>query len=156
METSADRITRGNRPRGTARTLSGRARERLAGRNDQYIEPTGASPLLEILRRAGGPKTPLADVTVAVIGGGFAGLVTGARLKEAGVDDVVLIEGAGRRSAWYGTLSGAMCDTAAMIYLPPKDRHMPTRKYPSPLRSSATPAHRRTFRLYEHALSRPR
>jgi len=32
------------------------------------------------------------EVTVAIIGGGFAGLVTGARLKQAGVTDVRLID----------------------------------------------------------------
>ncbi|HKE74639.1 MAG TPA: monooxygenase, partial [Acidimicrobiales bacterium] len=35
------------------------------------------------------PREPLTDhVTFAFIGGGFAGLVTGARVKEAGIEDV--------------------------------------------------------------------
>jgi cation diffusion facilitator CzcD-associated flavoprotein CzcO len=57
---------------------------------------------------------------VAVIGGGFSGLVTGARLKQAGVSDVRLIEGGGDvGGAWYwNRYPGAMCDTAAMVYLP--------------------------------------
>ncbi|MGZ4681260.1 MAG: flavin-containing monooxygenase, partial [Acidimicrobiales bacterium] len=67
------------------------------------------------------------------IGGGFAGLVTGARLKEAGVGDVRIIEGGGDvGGAWYwNRYPGAMCDTAAMIYLPLLDDtgYMPTRKY---------------------------
>ena len=46
------------------------------------------------------PKTD--HVTVAFIGGGFAGLVTGARLKEAGVDDVRIIEKGGDfGGTWY-------------------------------------------------------
>src|SRR3954452_5830977 len=62
--------------------------------NDQYLQLKGTfGHYLE------DPYTPVAGraprhdhVTVAFIGGGFAGLVTGARLKEAGVDDVRIIE----------------------------------------------------------------
>src|SRR5882762_1346174 len=63
--------------------------------NDQYIEPTGRyaflldDPYVPPVARA--PKTD--EVTVAVIGGGFAGLVTGAKLKQAGVESVRIIEG---------------------------------------------------------------
>ena len=38
------------------------------------------------------PAVEFDHVTFAFIGGGFAGLVTGARLKEAGVDDVRIID----------------------------------------------------------------
>jgi cation diffusion facilitator CzcD-associated flavoprotein CzcO len=73
------------------------------------------------------------EVTVAIIGGGFAGLVTGARLKEAGVDDVRVIEGGGDvGGAWYwNRYPGAMCDTAAMIYMPLLEEtgHVPSQKY---------------------------
>jgi cation diffusion facilitator CzcD-associated flavoprotein CzcO len=103
--------------------------------NDQYVEPTGPyahfldDPYVEPIERA-----PVSDeVTVAVIGGGFAGLVTGARLKEAGVRDVRIIEGGGDvGGAWYwNRYPGAMCDTAAMVYLPLLEEtgHMPTQKY---------------------------
>jgi cyclohexanone monooxygenase len=103
--------------------------------NDQYIEPTGRfahfldDPYVPRVERE-----PLADeVTVAFIGGGFAGLVTGARLKQAGVDDVRLVEGGGDvGGAWYwNRYPGAMCDTAAMVYLPLLEEtgHMPTMKY---------------------------
>lgn len=102
---------------------------------DQYIEPTGRfahfldDPYVERVER-----DPLFDdVTVAIIGGGFAGLVTGARLKQAGIDDVRIIEGGGDvGGAWYwNRYPGAMCDTAAMIYLPLLEEtgHMPTQKY---------------------------
>ena len=70
---------------------------------------------------------------MAFIGGGFAGLSTGARLKQAGIDDVRIIEGGGDvGGAWYwNRYPGAMCDTAAMIYLPLLEEtgHMPTQKY---------------------------
>ncbi len=73
------------------------------------------------------------DVTVALIGGGFSGLCVGARLKEAGVDDVRIIEvGGDFGGTWYwNRYPGAMCDTAAMIYLPLLEEtgHMPSSKY---------------------------
>jgi cation diffusion facilitator CzcD-associated flavoprotein CzcO len=103
--------------------------------NDQYIEPNGRfahfldDPYVATVDRA--PLTD--DVTFAFIGGGFAGLVTGARLAQAGVSDVRIIEGGGDvGGAWYwNRYPGAMCDTAAMVYLPLLEEtgHMPTRKY---------------------------
>jgi cation diffusion facilitator CzcD-associated flavoprotein CzcO len=79
-------------------------------------------------------REPFTDeVTVAFIGGGFAGLVTGARLKQAGIDDVRIIEKGGDfGGTWYWNRSpGAQCDTAAFIYLPLLEEtgHMPTEKY---------------------------
>ena len=72
-------------------------------------------------------------VTVAFIGGGFAGLVTGARLKEAGVDDVRIIEKGGDfGGTWYwNRYPGAQCDTASFVYMPLLEEtgHMPTEKY---------------------------
>jgi hypothetical protein len=56
-------------------------------------------------------------VTVAFIGGGFAGLVTGARLAEQGVNDFRIIEKGGDfGGTWYwNRYPGATCDTASMI-----------------------------------------
>ena len=90
--------------------------------NDQYLEPTGKfasmldDPYTERVERA--PVTD--EVTVALIGGGFSGLCVGARLKQAGIDDVRIIEvGGDFGGTWYwNRYPGAMCDTAAMIYLP--------------------------------------
>ncbi len=103
--------------------------------NEQYIEPTGLfahfldDPYVQRVERE-----PLFDeVTLAFIGGGFSGLVTGARLQQAGIDDVRIIEGGGDfGGAWYwNRYPGAMCDTAAMVYLPLLEEtgHMPTQKY---------------------------
>ncbi len=103
--------------------------------NDQYVEPTGRfAHFLDDPYVVPVPRDPLVDeVTVAVIGGGFAGLATGARLKQAGVEDVRIIEGGGDvGGAWYwNRYPGAMCDTAAMIYLPLLEEtgHMPSQKY---------------------------
>ena len=79
-------------------------------------------------------REPLTDhVTVAVIGGGFAGLLTGARLKEAGIDDVRIIDKAGDfGGTWYwNRYPGAQCDTASFVYMPLLEEtgHVPTEKY---------------------------
>ncbi len=103
--------------------------------NEQYIEPKGRfahfleDPYVEKTERE--PVTD--EVTVALIGAGFSGLCVGARLKEAGIDDIRLIDGGGDvGGAWYwNRYPGAMCDTAAMIYLPLLEEtgHKPTMKY---------------------------
>lgn len=80
------------------------------------------------------PRKPVTDhVTFAFIGAGMSGLVTGARLKEARIDSVRLIDKAGGvGGAWYwNRYPGVRCDTAAMIYLPLLEEtgYMPTEKY---------------------------
>ncbi|MBI2709650.1 MAG: NAD(P)/FAD-dependent oxidoreductase [Actinobacteria bacterium] len=103
--------------------------------NDQYIRLTG-----DLVHYLDDPYTPVAPrapktdhVTVAFIGGGFAGLVTGARLKEAGVDDVRIIDKAGDfGGTWYwNRYPGAQCDTASFVYMPLLEEtgHMPSEKY---------------------------
>ena len=72
--------------------------------NEQYIEPVGKfAHYLDDPYVDAKPREPLTDeVTFAFIGGGFAGLVTGARLKEAGIDDVRIIEKGGDfGGTWY-------------------------------------------------------
>ena len=96
-------------------------------------------------------------MTFAFIGGGFAGLVTGARLKQAGIDDVLIIEGGGDvGGAWYwNRYPGAMCDTAAMVYLPLLEEtgHMPTQKYVfAPEIFGQAKRIATTFGLYDNAL----
>ncbi|MEU8250260.1 NAD(P)/FAD-dependent oxidoreductase [Nonomuraea sp. NPDC048916] len=103
--------------------------------NDQYLQVTGRfahyldDPYTPRVERE--PKTD--HVTVAFIGGGFAGLVTGARLREAGVGDVRLIEKGGDfGGTWYwNRYPGAQCDTASFVYMPLLEEtgHMPTEKY---------------------------
>ena len=87
---------------------------------DPYVEKQGREPVMD-------------HVSVAFIGGGFSGLVTGARCVENGVTDVRIIEKGGDfGGTWYwNRYPGAMCDTAAMIYLPMLEEtgHMPTKKY---------------------------
>ncbi len=103
--------------------------------NDQYLRFTG--PFAALLADPYSERTerpPVRDhVTVAFVGGGFAGLVTAARLKEAGVDDVRIVEKAGGfGGTWYwNRYPGAQCDTAAMIYMPLLEEtgHMPSELY---------------------------
>jgi cyclohexanone monooxygenase len=103
--------------------------------NEQYLRLQGTlahyldDPYTPFTERE--PKTD--HVTVAFIGGGFAGLVTGARLKEAGVEDVRIIEKGGDfGGTWYwNRYPGAQCDTASFVYMPLLEEtgHMPTEKY---------------------------
>ncbi|TMR25582.1 NAD(P)/FAD-dependent oxidoreductase [Nonomuraea turkmeniaca] len=103
--------------------------------NDQYLRLTGRfahyldDPHTPVTERE--PKTD--HVAVALVGGGFAGLVTAARLKEAGVDDVRIIDKAGDfGGTWYwNRYPGAQCDTASYVYMPLLEEtgHMPTEKY---------------------------
>ena len=127
--------------------------------NDQYLEPTGRfEHLLDDPYVPRVERDPVHDeVTVAIIGGGFGGLCTGAQLKLAGVDDVRIVEGGGDvGGAWYwNRYPGAMCDTAAMIYLPMLEETgaRPTMKYVFAPEIFAHAQRIATqFDLYDHAL----
>jgi cation diffusion facilitator CzcD-associated flavoprotein CzcO len=127
--------------------------------NDQYIQLKD-----QLAHYLADPYTPVAErepktdhVTVAFIGGGFAGLITCARLKEAGIDDVRIVEKGGDfGGTWYwNRYPGAMCDTAAFVYMPLLEEtgHMPTEKYahaPEILEHSQRIA--KHFDLYDNAL----
>ena len=66
-------------------------------------------------------RAPLTDtVEVVVIGGGFGGLLAGARLREAGEQRIRMIEAGGDfGGTWYrNRYPGAACDMEAYIYLP--------------------------------------
>ncbi|MDQ3107046.1 MAG: NAD(P)/FAD-dependent oxidoreductase [Actinomycetota bacterium] len=115
--------------------LEERDKRLRADGNEQYLRLTG-----QLAHYLEDPYTPVVErdaktdhVTVAFIGGGFAGLVTGARLKEAGVDDVRIIEKGGDfGGTWYwNRYPGAQCDTASFVYMPLLEEtgHMPTEKY---------------------------
>ena len=97
----------------------------LKGQLAHYLE----DPYTPFVERE--PKTD--HVTFAFVGGGFAGLVTGARLVEAGVTDVRIVEKGGDfGGTWYwNRYPGAQCDTASMVYMPLLEEtgHMPTEKY---------------------------
>jgi cyclohexanone monooxygenase len=60
------------------------------------------------------------DVEVVIIGGGFGGMLAGARLREAGIDDFKIIEKGGDfGGTWYwNRYPGASCDIESYIYFP--------------------------------------
>jgi cation diffusion facilitator CzcD-associated flavoprotein CzcO len=111
---------------------------------DKRLRPDGNAQYLQVKGRLAHylddpytpfvPRAPLTDhVTFAFVGGGFAGLVTGARLVEAGVADVRIVEKGGDfGGTWYwNRYPGAQCDTASMVYMPllEETRHRPSEKY---------------------------
>ena len=105
--------------------------------NEQYVDMSGdyARYLDDPYVEPGFSRNPLSDlVDVVVIGGGFGGLLTGARLREAGVPDSVrLIEKGGDfGGTWYwNRYPGAMCDVESYIYLPLLEEigYVPKEKY---------------------------
>ena len=104
--------------------------------NDQYVEVAGelaqfaADPWVErALERA-----PLADeVDVVLIGGGFGGLLAGARLRQLGVEGIRTIEKGGDfGGTWYwNRYPGAACDIESYVYLPLLEElgYVPVEKY---------------------------
>jgi cation diffusion facilitator CzcD-associated flavoprotein CzcO len=66
-------------------------------------------------------RPPLSDhCDVIIVGGGYGGLLAGARLREAGCESIRIIEEAGDfGGTWYwNRYPGLMCDIEAHIYLP--------------------------------------
>jgi cation diffusion facilitator CzcD-associated flavoprotein CzcO len=112
---------------------------------DPYVEP-------------GFTRDPVFDdVEFAIIGGGFGGLLMGARLREAGFESLRVVENAGDfGGTWYwNRYPGAMCDVESYVYLPLLEElgYMPKHKYsfaPEILEHSRRIA--RHYRLYDDAL----
>lgn len=107
-----------------------------ADANEQYVEVKGDfshyvdDPHVE----PGFTRAALTeDVEVLVIGGGFGGLMAAARLREAGIEDIRLIEKAGDfGGAWYwNRYPGARCDIESYIYMPLLEEtgYIPKEKY---------------------------
>ncbi|MGB3737701.1 MAG: NAD(P)/FAD-dependent oxidoreductase [Ilumatobacter sp.] len=128
-------LTEGDRRELHERYAAERDKRIRADGNEQYVEPTGTfshyldDPYVDVE-----PREAVNDeVEFAFVGGGFAGLLTGAKLKQAGIDDVRIIEKGGDfGGTWYwNRYPGAQCDTAAFIYLPLLEEtgHMPSEKY---------------------------
>ena len=104
--------------------------------NDQYIEMIGdfANYIDDPHVNSIPARNPRTDETeIIIIGGGFGGLIAGARLRETGFNDLRIIEKGGDfGGTWYwNRYPGAACDTEAYIYLPLCEELgvVPTQKY---------------------------
>ncbi len=129
------------------------------GGENQYTEVTGDfskyvdDPYIEKAL----VREPINDeVKVLIIGGGFGGLLAGARLREAGINDIRVIEKGGDfGGTWYwNRYPGAQCDVEAYVYLPLLEEldFVPTEKYshaPEILEHSKAIA--RKYNLYDNA-----
>ena len=112
--------------------------------DDPYVEP-------------GFARDALTDtVEVVIIGGGFGGLLAGAKLRDAGIEDIRVIERAGDfGGTWYwNRYPGAMCDVESYCYLPLLEEmgYVPKHKYafaPEILEYCRKIA--RHYRLYDNA-----
>jgi cation diffusion facilitator CzcD-associated flavoprotein CzcO len=104
--------------------------------NDQYVEVKGdfrryiEDPYVE----PGFTRAPLNDeIDALIIGGGFGGLMAGARLRGAGVERIRIIEKGGDfGGTWYwNRYPGAQCDIESYIYLPLLEEtgYIPREKY---------------------------
>ena len=136
-----------------------RDRRLRADGNQQYVEVKDAfahfveDPYVE----PGFDREPLTeDTDVVVIGGGFGGLLASARLREAGVQDIRVIERGGDfGGTWYwNRYPGAQCDIEAYIYLPLLEElgYVPKEKYSfAPEILDHAEAIGRKYDLYENA-----
>ncbi len=119
-----------------ARYRAERDKRLRADGNDQYLEVAGGLARFAQDRYAAAPapRAPLTDeVDVLLVGGGFGGLLAGARLRQAGVGRVRIVEkGAQVGGTWYwNQYPGAQCDIESYIYLPLLEEtgYVPTEKY---------------------------
>ncbi|MEE8244932.1 MAG: NAD(P)/FAD-dependent oxidoreductase [Pseudomonadales bacterium] len=104
--------------------------------NAQYVNVTGEfahfidDPYVE----PGFSREPLTDeIDIVIIGGGFGGLLAGARFREAGLTNIRIIEAGGDfGGTWYwNRYPGAQCDIESYCYLPLLEElgYMPKEKY---------------------------
>ncbi|MGZ3377079.1 MAG: flavin-containing monooxygenase [Phenylobacterium sp.] len=128
--------------------------------NAQYREIAGefAHYLEDPYVKPGFSRAPLSDeVEVVVVGGGFGGQLAAARLREAGIDDIRIIEKGGDfGGTWYwNRYPGAACDIESYIYLPLLEEigYVPKEKYtPAPEILAHSRAIGEHFDLYRGAL----
>ena len=103
--------------------------------NDQYIEVKGDfSNYVDDPYEKRVDREPLTDtVEVVIIGGGFGGLLLAGRLREAGFNDIRVVEKGGDfGGTWYwNRYPGAMCDVESYCYLPMLEElnYIPENKY---------------------------
>ena len=120
-------------------------RQKYAQERDRRLRPDGIEQYVEISGVFAGFATdpwsdrgftrdPLSDeVDVAIIGAGFGGLLTGARLRELGVESIRLIDKAADvGGTWYwNRYPGIACDVESYVYMPLLEElgYVPSEKY---------------------------
>jgi cation diffusion facilitator CzcD-associated flavoprotein CzcO len=104
--------------------------------NEQYVEVKDefAHFLDDPYAEPGFERESLNDtVEVLIVGGGFGGLLAGARLRQAGVEDIRIIDPASDfGGTWYwNRYPGIACDIEAYTYLPLLEElgYVPKEKY---------------------------
>lgn len=143
-------------------------KDRYARERDRRLKRDGAAQYTRLEQRLpqveADPYTPVAPraprdeaVDVAIVGGGFGGLLAAAYLRKANVDDFRIIDAGGDfGGTWYwNRYPNAQCDTEAYIYLPLLEDcgYMPTRNYAyAPEIFEHARRIGRTFDLYPAAL----
>lgn len=120
-------------------------REKYAYERAKRVRPEGSAQYLEVKDDFADfadvdPHTPItprapidADLEVVILGGGIAGLLAGAYLTKAGVEDVHVIEAGGDfGGVWYwNRFPGIQCDNDAYCYIPLLEElnFMPSKKF---------------------------
>jgi cyclohexanone monooxygenase len=104
--------------------------------NEQYLAVQGKFShfLDDPYAKPGFERAPLFDeVEVLILGGGFGGLLAGARLRQAGVQSIRIIDAASDfGGTWYwNRYPGIACDIESYTYLPLLEEvgYMPKQKY---------------------------
>ena len=107
-------------------------REKYRREREKRLRPEGSKQYIELVDDFAGyyetdPHSPplvrdpiSEDIDVAVLGGGFGGLLCGAYLEKAGVEDVRIIElGGDFGGVWYwNRYPGLQCDNESYCYIP--------------------------------------
>ena len=136
-------------------------REKYQRERDKRVRAEGNSQYVEVEGRfrhfvddhyvaPGFTREPLTDeVDLVIIGGGFGGLLMGARAREAGIRNLRVIEAGGDfGGTWYwNRYPGAQCDIESYCYLPLVEElgYVPKEKY-----SYAPEIYEHSRRIAEH------